>query len=98
MKTITAILLTVLFLSSCASMQTFKSSDITEEGIKYKYGAKQGVVVGDIISAYKKSLRGKIGVLQTPVGSLTVVKVENEYSFMKKNGEFELNDQIAFVK
>jgi hypothetical protein len=54
--------------------------------------------MGDIISAYKKSLRGKIGFLQTPVGSLTVIKVENDYSFMKKNGEFELNDQIAFVK
>lgn len=99
MKTIATILLTILFLSSCASMQTFQTSDITEDGIKYKYGSKQGIVVGDTISAYKKSLRGRgVGVLQTPVGTLTITKVENDYSFMKKNGEFEINENVVFQK
>lgn len=97
MKIITFVLLTALFLASCASMQVFQPSDITEEGIRYKYGSKQGIAVGDTILAYKTGRRG-VGVLQSPIGSLTVVRVEADYSIMKKNDEFEVNEKISFNK
>lgn len=102
MKNITAILLTILFLSSCATtMQNFKSSDLTEDGVRYGYGADAGVRVGDTIVAYKKTTvertRG-LGFVRENIGSLTIISVNKEFSLMKKNGEFELNDQVSFQK
>lgn len=99
MKKIIAILFAGLFLVSCASSQSFKASDITEEGIKYQYGSKQGVVLGDKVFAYKRSSRMKgVGILSSPVGSLTITKVDSDYSFMKKDSEFDLSDQVVFRK
>lgn len=97
-KTIAAVL-TGLLLTSCASSQAFKASDVTDEGIRYKYGAKQGIVLGDKIYAYRKASRSKgPAIFASSIGSLTITKVETDYSFMKKDTEFELNEQIVFKK
>lgn len=99
MKKMISIVVLGLFLASCTSMQNFSPNDVTAEGIRYKYGTDKGVNVGDTINVYKRSRRGMgIGFLQEPVGKLTVIKVEKDYSVLKKVSEFELNENTSLVK
>lgn len=97
MKKMISIVVLGLFLVSCASMQNFSPNDVTNEGIRYKYGYEKGVNVGDTINVYKRSRRG-VGFLQEPIGKLTVIKVEKDYSVLKKVSEFELNENTSLVK
>lgn len=102
MKIIITLLLSVLFLSSCASKSvTFHSADIVNEGIRYDLGSKDGIAVGDTIVAYKKVLiygAKRSAQLREKLGSLKVVKVEHDYSIMNKTSEFELDSQVTLVK
>lgn len=99
MKKIIAVLFTGLFLFSCTSTQLFKASDVSEDGIRYKYGSNQGVVLGDKIYAYKKASRSKgPAIFASSIGSLTIIKVEADHSFMKKDTDFELNEAVVFKK
>lgn len=99
MKKIIAIIFVGLSLVSCASTQPYKASDITEEGLKYQYGSKQGIILGDKIYAYNRAARSKgIGILSSPLGTLTITRVESDHSIMKKDSEFELNEQVIFKK
>lgn len=93
MKKVLLVILGALFFVSCTTMQEFKQSDVKEDGIRFKYGSDKGVKTGDTVVAYKKRWKGnsKGGYVQhSPIGTLTVIKVEPEYSMMKKNGEFEI--------
>lgn len=99
MKKMSLITWVFLFLASCTTMQEFKTSDLKEDGIRYKYGSNKGVKVGDTVSAYKKKLSGGgkgATVSNQSVGSLTITRVESDYSIMRKNGEFEINEGISF--
>lgn len=97
MKIIILSLLTVLLLSSCSTMQNFKPTDVAQDGIKYKYGSNEGVKIGETVKAYQKSKVGR-GFKTEPVGSLTIIKVESDFSIMKKDGEFNLDESMWFSR
>lgn len=97
MKAVAIILLTSLVLFSCTTMQQFKLSDMTTDGIKYKYGSSQGVKVGETVKVFQKSKFSR-GFKLEPVGSLTIIKVEPEFSIMKKNGDFLIDESMSFSK
>lgn len=97
MKTITIILLAMLLLSSCSTMQNFKSTDVAQDGIRYKYGSNEGIKIGETVKAYQKSNVGR-GFKTEPIGSLTIIKVEPDFSIMKKDGEFNLDESMWFSR
>ncbi|MBN8538916.1 MAG: hypothetical protein J0L82_00915 [Deltaproteobacteria bacterium] len=99
MKKIILFSILSLILSACSTMQPFKPEDSTSEGIRYKYGASKGLKIGDKVTAYKKvPSAARSGYSYEPAGTLTVSRVESDYSIIKKDSEFEINADTAFLK
>lgn len=89
-----------LMLSACTTIQMFKPTDLTQDGIRYQYGSSKGMKVGDKIIAYKQrtaTRKGK-GYTYDRLGTLTVLKVEEDKSFLKKDSEFEIGEDTAFFR
>lgn len=95
MKKIIAISVIGLFMFSCTTMQSYKKEDQTSDGFRYKYGSSKGIKVGAKINAYKRGPYGKFA--EQPVGTLTVTRVEEDYSIMNKDNEFNVDGSIGFI-
>ncbi len=96
MKKIILISAIGLMISACTTMQSYRNEDKTSEGYKYKYGADKGLRVGAKINAYKRNSKGK-GYAEQPIGTLTVSHVEEDYSMMSKDGEFDIDSSTGFM-
>jgi hypothetical protein len=95
MKKIIAISIIGLIMSSCTTMQSYKNEDKTTDGYRYKYGASKGVKLGTKINAYKRGWSGKFS--EQPIGTLTVTRVEEDYSVMSKDNEFNVDGSVGFI-
>ncbi len=96
MKKIILISAIGLMISACTTMQPYRDGDKTSEGYKYKYGADRGLRVGAKINAYKRNSTGR-GYAEQPIGTLTVSRVEEDYSLMNKDSEFNVDNSTAFM-
>ena len=86
-----------LLMSACTTMQPYTSEDQTSEGIRYRYGASKGIKPGDKVNAYKRFASGRRGYESQPIGTLTVSHVEETFSILKKDGEFELDGSTSLL-
>lgn len=88
-----------LFLTSCQTMQDYSQTDVVQDGYRYKYGSSSGTKVGDKVTVYRKEpSTARKGFTFKQVGTMTVVKVENDHAIMIKDGDFEIDKSIAFRK
>lgn len=80
-------------------MQDFKKEDALENGYRYKYGSSSGIKVGDKVMAYKKGMgNGKRGYNYNPLGTMTIIKVENNFAIMSKDDNFVVDESTSFKK
>ena len=94
----------IYFLSfGCTSMEKFNLEDQKPSGISFKQGTNQGIRVGDKIKAYKRVCSS----LEAPsfrncsyntLGMLTVVTTTDSSSILKKDGNFDLTDEVYFER
>lgn len=89
-----------LSLSACTTMQNYKKENDTPEGYKFRYGPMTKAKLGDKIIAFEKtpSPTARKGYSFKEIGKLTVVQVADDYTLIKKDQDFKLDDSIAFVK
>lgn len=95
MKKIIAISIIGLIMSSCTTMQSYKKEDLRADGYRYKYGASNGIKIGTKVNAYKRGPYGKFA--EQPVGTLTVTRVEEDYSVMSKDNDFNVDGSVGFI-
>lgn len=99
MKKIISLAFLFLILTACTTMQSFSTADMTPEGVRFKYGSSRGIKLGDKIIAYKKiPSSSKRGYSFAPLGTLTVAKVDHDFSILKKDGDFEVGESTSFMK
>lgn len=97
MKTVILVSILGLLMSACTTMQAYKSEDLTSEGIRYQYGSSKGVKKGDKVNAYKRYATGRRSYKPEPIGTFTVSRVEENFSILKKDSEFEVDASTAFL-
>lgn len=88
-----------LFLSGCATMQSYKSEDAVPSGFKYKYGPMTSAKVGDKVVAYNKvDSVSRRGFSYKEIGKLTIVQTFADHAIMQKDGDFNISEKTAFLK
>jgi hypothetical protein len=100
MKKIILLSLFGLSLSACTTMQNYKKENDTPDGYRFKYGPMSQAKLGDKIIAFEKtpSATARKGYSYKEIGKLTVVQVAPEYTLIKKDQDFKMDETIAFVK
>lgn len=98
MKKVILMSLLGLSLSACTTMQGYKKENDTPAGYKFKYGPMTTAHVGDKVVAYEKvPSNGRKGFTYKEVGTLSVVKVDQDYSLIKQDQDFQLDANLAFA-
>lgn len=100
MKKIILMSLIGLSLSACTTMQNYKKENDTPNGYKFRYGPMTTAKLGDKVIAFEKtpSSTARRGYSYKEIGKLTVVQVDGDYTLIKKDQDFKIDESIAFVK